>query len=345
MEKRALKFIYGAGKYGQLLFQCFTPFMHIDYFVQTEEPERGAEVKGIPVISFEEMIRIEGDKIVFIAIGDKRISQEIERNIYRADSTNIEVYYCGNFIADNLVTRRKPYLAGDKHCIICKSNFKEFLPMGIQEEIFNRHHIIGGGYRSNCICPCCGAGDRERWFYYVLQNKTDISEISGRVLHFAPERGIMEYIKQNKKIDYYTADIVMGQAMHVTDITDIQYRDNTFDYVICNHVMEHVADEKRAVEEVKRVLKKNGKWIFSFPICTDMTTYEDSAIISPEARLKAYGQIDHVRLYGSDYKARFEKYGLELQIYSPEREIDATDISKYGFIEDDVIIVATKKSN
>lgn len=344
MRDKVLKLIYGAGKYGKLLFQCLNELtMHIDYFVQTEEPDVN-KLEEIPVISFEKMISLEGKKTVFIAIGDKRISRIIERNIYNADHTNIQVYDCGNFIADNLLTRNKLYLTGEKYCIVCKNYFKEFLPTGINERIFNNYHIIEGGYRKDCICPCCGAGDRERWLYYVLENKTDIAEISGRILHFAPERGAMDYITQNKKIDYYTADIVMGKAMHVTDITDIQYRDATFDYVVCNHVMEHVADEKEAVNEIKRVLKADGKWIFSFPICTDMATYEDSTIVSPEARLKAYGQTDHVRLYGNDYKTRFENYGLDLQIFSPEREIDPINISKYGFIKDDVIIVATKKS-
>lgn len=133
--------------------------------------------------------------------------------------------------------------------------------------------------------------------------------------------------------------------MHVTDITDIQYREGTFDYVISNHVLEHIVDEVNTVNEIKRVLKTNGKWIFSFPICTDMTTYEDSTIVSYEARLKAYGQGDHVRLYGNDYKTRFENYGFVLQIYSPEKELDTIDIQKNGFIKDDVVIVATKIPN
>lgn len=344
MRNKDLRFIYGAGKYGKLLFHCLIELMEVDYFVQTEEPIE-KELEGIPIISFDKMINMEGLKKVFIAIGDKKIAEEIERNIYKADSINIKVYRCGSFIADNLLSTNRPIvLKGNKHCNICQCNFEKFLPAGIHNEIFKRNHIIGGGYRENSKCPCCGSGDRQRWFYYVLQHKLNISEMSGRMLHFAPEKSIIEYIKQNKKIDYYTADIVGGRAMHVADITDIQFKDETFEYVICNHVMEHIVDEKKAVNEIMRVLKMNGKWIFSFPICTDIPTYEDAAISSPEARLKEYGQADHVRLYGYDYKTRFEKYGLEIQIFSPENEMDIVDIEKYGFIKDDVIIVATKKS-
>lgn len=343
--QKTLKFIYGAGKYGKLLHQCFLGLIEINYFVQTEEPIV-ENLEGIPIISFERMINMEGEKTVFIAIGNKRVAQEVQKNIYCTGNTNIKVYFCSNFIEDNfLMIRSKNHFSGNKFCVICENSLTDFLPAGIREEIFDKYHIIGSGYRENCLCPYCGARDRVRWFYYVLQNIIDISKVSGRLLHFAPETGIREYIKQNMNIDYYTGDIVAGRAMHVTDITDIQYKDDTFDYVICNHVMEHIVDEEKAVNEIKRVLKMNGKWIFSFPICTDIPTCEDPTIISPEARLKAYGQCDHVRLYGKDYKSRFENYGLKLQIYSPEKELDTISIKKYGFIKDDVIIVATKISN
>lgn len=167
--------------------------------------------------------------------------------------------------------------------------------------------------------------------------------MSGRILHFAPEGAVAEYIKQNDKIDYYTGDIDSGRAMHATDITDIQYKDNVFDYVISNHIMEHVADEKKAVSEIKRVLKPNGKWIFSFPICTDMKTYEDPTVISREDRLREFGQQDHVRLYGNDYAERFGDYGLNIHIFSPEKELDRGEIDRFGFIKDDVIMIATKR--
>lgn len=210
MDNKVLSFIYGAGKYGKYLFQCFRDLIEIDYFVQTEEPVV-KEIEGIPVISFERMINMEGKKIVFIAMGNKRIAHAVGTNIYNADSANIKVYYCGDFIADNLLMENKFHLIGDKYCIVCGNSFKEFLPSGIKGKIFDKYHIIGGGRRNNCICPCCGAWDRQRWFYYVLQNKTDIPQMSGRILHFAPEKGVVDYIKQNEGIDYYTADIISGR--------------------------------------------------------------------------------------------------------------------------------------
>lgn len=102
-------------------------------------------------------------------------------------------------------------------------------------------------------------------------------------------------------------DIVWGQAMHQIDILDIPYRNNFFDYVIINHVLEHITDIKKAISEVKRVLKPNGKLILSFPICTDMDTLELPEPLTDNERLEIYGQKDHVRLFGRDY---LEKYNL-----------------------------------
>lgn len=130
--------------------------------------------------------------------------------------------------------------------------------------------------------------------------------------------------------------------MHVIDITNIHFEDSTFDYVISNHVMEHISDESKAISEIKRVLKRNGKWIFSFPICTDIDTYEDKSIVTDEDRLKMYGQEDHVRLYGRDYKERFMQYGLCINSFTPKDLLPKDEIIRFGFIEDDVINVATK---
>ncbi len=315
--------------------------LEIDYFVQSEEPEI-KELNGTPVISFETMINLKTDKIVFIAINNQKAIRQIEKNITSKDK-ECHIYDCNNFINDNLFKRKIYNLSGEKQCILCGSHVNKFLPAGIEENIFKQHHIIGGGYRNNCVCPCCGSNDRERWLYYVIKNKTNISKMSGRILHFAPEKNIADYIKGNPQIDYYTGDITSGRAMHITDITNIQYKDETFDYVICNHIMEHISDEEKAVYEIKRVLKQDGKWIFSFPICMDMKTYEDKSIVLPHERLKAYGQEDHVRLYGYDFAERFEKFGLRLQIYTPQNEMDDFEIDKLGFIKDDVMIIADKR--
>ena len=115
-----------------------------------------------------------------------------------------------------------------------------------------------------------------------------------------------------------------------------------FNYVIINHVMEHV-EEQQAISELKRVLTTDGKLIMSFPVCIDNeTTIEDSAIVTDEDRIREYGQKDHIRLYGMDYKDRMEKYGLDVDIYSPKDFFSDQEIEYYGFIENDIMLICRK---
>ena len=233
-------------------------------------------------------------------------------------------------------------MAGE--CNVCGCRFDNFIPGGVKTDSFAKYHVIGGGFRENYKCPFCDAIDRERFLHYVMKVRLNISEASGRVLHFAPEACIKQLIQSNAKIDYYTGDIVPKKAMHITDITDMQrYGDEAFDYVICNHVMEHILDEKRAMTEIKRVLKRGGKLIFSVPVCMDIdVTYEDETITEPEERLVKYGQKDHVRLYGRDFLERFKSYGLKITKHTPKDSFSSDEIERFGLIEDDVIMVAVK---
>lgn len=334
--------IYGTGAYGKLLWGwCQELDIKIDFFAQLQEPV-GSEIHGLKIYSVDDLLKMQDDLKILMAAGDIDEIREVTDMVSRSGREDIGLFDMKSFVEDNLVRNDQGSVTGEKYCMICGGNIEEFEPAGMKQELFKKHHIIGGGYRSGCICPQCGCNDRERWIYYVLSRHTDIPEMEGRILHFAPEKSISKFMRTNGKIDYYTGDLAYSRAMHVTDITDIQYKDETFDYVICNHVMEHIPDEAKAVSEIKRVMKKNGKWIFSFPVCTDMDTFENPRITSPEDRLKYYGQEDHVRLYGRDFKERFEGYGLKLRVFRPFEEFGRDDIDKYGFIEDDITIVAEK---
>lgn len=230
------------------------------------------------------------------------------------------------------------------YCTICCNIVPAFNPGGIPSELFERHHVIGGGPRENSACPICGALDRSRWTLFVLEKVIDLFNSSGRVLHFAPFGGesvIRERLQSNPALDYYPCDIAPGRDVHIIDITDIPFKDNTFDYVISNHVMEHIPDEAKAVGEVMRILKPTGKWLLSFPICTDQDTFEDENIIDVNDRLRVFGQEDHVRLYGRNYRERFEKYGIKLNTFSPNEMLSEEEISRLGLIKDDVAIIAS----
>ena len=131
-----------------------------------------------------------------------------------------------------------------KYCIICGRKVGFFAPFGIKEKIFTQHHIIGGGYRKDCIYPYCGSSDRTRWQYYVIKNHSGILNHECRVLHFAAEKFNSELIRTNTHCEYITADIQPGLGDYVIDMTDMtQFSDNSFDYFIANHVLEHIMDE------------------------------------------------------------------------------------------------------
>lgn len=133
-----------------------------------------------------------------------------------------------------------------------------------------------------------------------------------------------------------------GRADYQADITNLhQFKDGAFDYVIANHVLEHIPYEAKAFSGLKRVLKKNGRLVISFPICTDMLTYKDSSITSREGRLKAFGQEDHVRLYGTNFKEHIESYGLDVKVYTPQESLTSEEVERYALIPDDVIMICT----
>lgn len=337
MREQKTVIIYGAGDFGKRLFTLLGYCgVKPNYFCQTEVDGEGYKICGLPVISVRELSELPGGKIILIALQDEHASMQVRLELSERFLDKAVVYECGRFIEQNQYSVREER----KYCLACASFVNNFGRGGVDAAIFKKHHIIGGGYRENSICPHCHSHDRGRWATYVLAKWTGIFQEECRVLHFAPESGLEKHIRKNRKCDYYPADVNPQKAMHVIDVTDIPYRDEMFDYIILNHVLEHISEEGKAIAELKRVLKPSGKIIMSFPICTDMKTFEDSKIKTKEERLMYYGQKDHVRLYGYDYKERLENYGLKVEVHSPQNELTLVEIEKYGFIADDVQIIA-----
>lgn len=335
--------IYGAGNYGKIIHSFLKNFgeTNVLCFLETKiEEEKFYE--GVPILSVDMLLQCSTEKIlILLAIKDSIICNNVRMKLVgEYGIRNRQIILCADFIlANNLDILRKRF------CICCAQYMENFLPSGVKQPIFKKYHIIGGGYRGNCICKNCGSSDRERWFYYVLKKYTSIFSDMCSVLHFAPEKQISKIIaKENAACQYVTADIVVGRAQYVIDMTDIRFENNLFDYVIANHVLEHIPDEQMAVSEIKRVLKRNGKILLSFPVCLDLDTLEDKTLVTADQRLKAYGQTDHVRLYGRDYKPYFEKFGLDVEVFSPYMEFSDEEIEEMGFIRNDIIIMCSIKS-
>ncbi len=243
---------------------------------------------------------------------------------------------CQEAIADSFIGNSYPY-----YCNCCGHSVKKFLPYGAKSDIYTRYHIIGGGWRET-QCPICGSIDRWRWFFYVISEYTTILTEDCHVLHFAPEEEISARIRKCEHIVYFTADKTKNRAACAIDMTDIPFQDERFDYIMANHVLSYIKDEAKAIREMKRCLKPKGKILLSFPICTDIDTYEDYEAREKGMDLAVFGTKDNVRMYGKDYRDRLEKYGLKITQYSPEHEMGNKEIERLRLIRDDIILVCEK---
>lgn len=223
-----------------------------------------------------------------------------------------------------LYSRYKVYKATSKlnYCPVCENSGK-FLPM---ESI--------GGTRLKACCPNCGALERHRLMWLFINRKIGFDKLKNKsILHIAAETIIESKLRKIVGKKYLTADYIKNADVKM-DITDINYKDSTFDGIICNHVLEHVSNDKKAMREMYRVLEPGGWAILLVPLADMPTTYEDTKITSEKGRLRAYGQIDHVRKYGRDYIDRLKNAGWNVNIYKAKDIATGSEIKHMSLIED-----------
>ncbi len=188
-----------------------------------------------------------------------------------------------------------------RFCPICKNYADRFDPAGVKK-------------REDSKCPSCGARERHRLLWLYLTERTDLFD--GRkksVLHVAPERCLCRLIEPIPGVDYVSADLRRKSAKVQMDITDIAFRDDYFDVILCSHVLEHIPDDRKAMSELFRVLKPGGWAILQVPLGREKT-FEDPTVTSPEERLRLFGHVDHVRRYGKDFKERLESAGFQVKV-------------------------------
>jgi len=210
------------------------------------------------------------------------------------------------------------YRGKNVECPICNSRFSKFFPYGRDS-------------RDNALCTKCLSLERHRLLYIYLFEKSDLLKKVINVLHIAPEECLIKKFKENKNINYTSADLESPLADIKMDIHKMPFDNNSFDFVLCNHVLEHVENDLQALKEIKRVLRKGGKGIvqvpFYFPIPEE--TKEDKKIISKKEREIIYGQSDHVRKYGKDYKKRLESSGFKVTVTLPSEFLAKSEIDLY----------------
>ena len=150
-----------------------------------------------------------------------------------------------------------------------------------------------------------------------------------RLLHVAPEPCVSDRLRALAGTGYLSADLLDPHAMEQMDICDIRHSDASFDAVYCNHVLEHVEDDRQALREFHRVLRDGGWALLMVPTYPGPTC-EDSSIATPQERLVAFGQEDHVRRYGEDFKERLVEAGFEATVFGPDDLATRSEIERMG---------------
>jgi predicted SAM-dependent methyltransferase len=230
-------------------------------------------------------------------------------------------------------------------CPMCHAHLKAFLPGGEHHAVLTEKSIVGGGWRSNVSCPNCGSFDRERLTYLYLKNRPHLLSRSTKLLHVAPEPNLSFWLCSKVELDYVSADLSRDDVDLNFDLTKIPFPNSTFDAIICNHVLEHIPNDRTAMAELFRVLKPDGWAILQVPISLYLTaTYEDFSITDPMDRERAFGQNDHVRIYAMDYVDRLKQAGFAVNLFHWRR--DDRDYggrnNRFGLIDCEIVFFASR---
>ena len=223
----------------------------------------------------------------------------------------------------------------DVECICCGGKFLTFLPAGIIK-------------RANAKCPKCGALERHRTIWMFFKNETNLFSSKLDVLNVAPEKLFYKKLNSIKNISYISIDLQpesydYGSKTIAMDLTDLKFEEKSFDVIICNHVLEHIPNDAKAMSEMFRVLRQDGWAVINVPVNNNSdTTIEDLTINDPIKQLELYGQPDHVRVYGKDYVTRLENAGFKVKVIPYTKAFTHNERFKFGFKLEENIYLCTK---
>ena len=214
------------------------------------------------------------------------------------------------------------------HCPVCESSLRTFLPAGDPP-------------RPEALCPVCYCLERHRLLWTVLRDRMSEGSLrsGGRLLHVAPEAALVRDLE--RRFDYLSVDIEPGRAMVTGDITDLEFQDESFGAVICNHVLEHIRDDVAALGEIHRVLKPGGWASLLVPITGPVTTDAPEGA-TPEYLKEYHGQDDHIRTYGPDYCDRVTDAGFHVEQTLAGALLGAEEAARLGIPLDELCIIGLK---
>ncbi len=223
------------------------------------------------------------------------------------------------------------YRGNRYECPLCGRRYRKLLPYGYVTS------------RENALCPHCLSLERHRLLWLYLERETTLFESLPRLLHIAPEVCLMRHLKPHYKSSperYQTADLESPLADLHFDIQQIPLAEESFDVVICNHLMEHVEDDLRAMRELHRILKRGGWGVLLSPVdLKRATTFEDDSITDPKERTRIFGQYDHRRLYGNDFSDRLREAGFEVEDLDYAARLTPEERTRYALPEDHIYVI------
>lgn len=210
-------------------------------------------------------------------------------------------------------------------------SFRKFLPYGYENQ------------RENVLSPSTLSLERHRLLWLYLKNETDFFTTEKKMLHVAPEQAFYKRFRKMKQLDYTTTDLHSPLADVKADICALPFENNTYDIIFCNHVLEHIPDDQKAMQELYRVLKPGGMAILQIP--QDLSrkhTFEDNSITDPKERAKIFGQYDHVRVYGQDYFDKLRTIGFDVEEVDYTSQLSEEKIDRYRLAKGEILPVCRK---
>ncbi len=230
----------------------------------------------------------------------------------------------------------KPFLAfflrGNKYTDpIDGRSYRAFLPYGYMNP------------RENVLAPGTLSLERHRLLWLYLKNETDFFTKPAKLLHFAPEQAFYKRFRKMKHLDYVTTDLNSPLADVKADICDLPFKDNEFDIILCNHVLEHIPNDQKAMSELYRVLKPGGIGIFQVPQDLNREyTFQDDSITDQKERAKVFGQYDHVRVYGQDYFKKLRNAGFKVQEVNYSTVLGTDAVERFRLAKGEILPVCSK---
>ncbi len=226
------------------------------------------------------------------------------------------------------------YLRGDKFTDpIDGRSFRKFLPYGY------------GKQRENALSPSTLSLERHRLMWLFLRDNTTFFTATKKlkVLHIAPEQCFLDIFRKQQNLNYITSDLESPIADVKADICDLPFKENEFDVVFCNHVLEHISNDTKAMQELYRVLKPGGFGIFQIPQdLSKAITFEDNTITDRKERAKLFGQYDHVRVYGRDYFDKLRSIGFKVDEVDYTKKITLEKIEEFCLMQNEILPVCYK---